>query len=561
MPASTRRCGCGVDLSGGARLKCGAEVLPVVCTTTSDNISSCSRRTQLQSPPNLSAHVHKHPTMKRRLSEDLDSHIYSCSTVAKCRRIQRAEVAGVSPPPSNPSSQTLAPAEGSPLTAVAQDEEILNWLISCDASPGPSPTAETMAAPPTPRSATHNLNDGGRRTARRSARARSHVSRTPSPVKKPTPQSYRRGNMRYAGLYVDHLDQLPPAIDDETRGIFGAELAQQDTQAQTQPEIQAHLAVLTATYQAESRLNARECALEGNWKNSLFTLMRNIALLAPGTLCLNMSEKAWISDLKPAAPPLDELRDAGEEGDSGLRTPSAAPIPSSSASIESDSAAAAAVAATNPGESFLGHVPSLPPSTYSSTYSQSITTASSLNASDPFHISTPKPDITVGLEEANFSRLHQRRLVDYQTSRTVLSDPHAAFMGMRFPFLIVETKGLSVHGNLVNAQNQAAIGGASMLRILKDLDETTFAHPTSPPLCFSIVTEGPAHELWVHFEHEESFHMEALKSWRMTRARDVEELVRALANIMEWGRGRFRAGVMAKLDSQPVSTSGERSEW
>jgi hypothetical protein len=56
-------------------------------------------------------------------------------------------------------------------------------------------------------------------------------------------------------------------------------------------------------------------------------------------------------------------------------------------------------------------------------------------------------------------------------------------------------------------------------------------------------------------------HMEALRSWRMTRASDVEELVRAQANIMEWGRGRFRAGVMATLDSPPVSTSGERSEW
>ncbi|KAF3029584.1 hypothetical protein E8E11_000352 [Didymella keratinophila] len=133
-------------------------------------------------------------------------------------------------------------------------------------------------------------------------------------------------------------------------------------------------------------------------------------------------------------------------------------------------------------------------------------------------------------------------------------------MGMRFPFLIVETKGLSVHGNLVSAQNQAAISGASMLRILKDLEETTDSHPTSPPLCFSIVTEGPAHELWVHFEYEEAFHMEALKSWRMTRASDVEEFVRALVSIMEWGRGRFRDGILARLDSQPAVAGGLNRE-
>ncbi|UPX12651.1 uncharacterized protein EKO05_0003192 [Ascochyta rabiei] len=503
--------------------------------------------------------------MKRRLSDNHDSQDPLNSTVvAKCRRIQRADGTGASPPPSNPSSQTLDPAEAPPSTAAAQDKRILQWLDSCDASPEPSPAIETMAAPPTPRSAaTQNPSDGQRRAARRSVRARTHTLRTPSPSKKPTPQSYRRGNMRYASVYVDHLDHLPPAVDVEVRRIFGlqslAELAQPHTQANTQPETQARLAALAATYKAESRLNARECSLEGNWKGSIFSLMRNLALLAPGTLCLNMSEKAWIPDLKPAAPSLDGLQEAGEEGNSGLRDPSAAPTPIVSGLVDFNSPAAAAVTAVGPNTSFPGDIPSLAPSIYSSTYSQSITTTTSLNASDPFHISTPKPDITVGLEETNFSLLHQRRLVHHQQSGTVLSDPHAAFMGMRFPFLIVETKGLSVNGNLVSAQNQAAIGGACMLRILKDLDETTDSHPTSPPLCFSIVTEGPAHELWIHFEHEGAFHMEALKSWRMTRANDVDELVRALAGIMEWGRGTFRAGVVARLDSQPGTMSDEHT--
>lgn len=506
--------------------------------------------------------------MKRRLSDNHDSHILLHGTVvaAKCRRIQRFDIASTSPPPSNPSSQTFA--EAPPSTAAAQDEKILHWLDSCDASPEPLPAIETMAEPPTPRSATLNLNGTGRRTARRPARARSHTSRTPSPSKKPTPQSYRRGNMRYACVYVDHFDQLPAAIDGEARRILGlqswAELAQPDTQAQTQPETQARLAALAATYQAESRLNARECSLEGNWKSILFTLMRNIALLAPGTLCLDMSEKAWISDLKPAAPSLEGLQEVGEEGDSDLRISSAAPTPSASTLIDFNSPATAAVTTVSPNASFPGRVPSLPPSkyscTYSSVYSQSTTTTTSLNASDPFHISTPKPDITVGLEETDFSLLHQRRLVNYQKSGTILSDPHAAFMGMRFPFLVVETKGLSVHGNLVSAQNQAAISGASMLRILKDLSETTDSHPTSPPLCFSIVTEGPAHELWVHFEHDEAFHMEALKSWRTTRLSDVEEFVRALVSIMEWGRGRFRDGILARLDSQPTVAGGEHGE-
>jgi hypothetical protein len=94
-------------------------------------------------------------------------------------------------------------------------------------------------------------------------------------------------------------------------------------------------------------------------------------------------------------------------------------------------------------------------------------------------------------------------------------------MGIRFPFLIVEAKSLSLNGSLISAQNQAAISGASMLRILKDLSyqaacsaktdlnsgfqtlDSGFTSLSTMPvglhstlaLCFSIVTEGPVHEL------------------------------------------------------------------
>ncbi|KAF2450855.1 hypothetical protein P171DRAFT_503628, partial [Karstenula rhodostoma CBS 690.94] len=86
----------------------------------------------------------------------------------------------------------------------------------------------------------------------------------------------------------------------------------------------------------------------------------------------------------------------------------------------------------------------------------------------PYHISTPKPDITVGLAHTAFAQPHQRRLVD-QASASILSDPYVADMGVRFPFMVVETKGLSLSGSLISGQNQAAISGACMLTILKDL--------------------------------------------------------------------------------------------
>jgi hypothetical protein len=74
--------------------------------------------------------------------------------------------------------------------------------------------------------------------------------------------------MQEVGIYVDRLGQLPPAINGQARRIFRLQLwdkaAQPDMGGQTQLDTQAPLAALAAVYQAESRLNARDCALEGN---------------------------------------------------------------------------------------------------------------------------------------------------------------------------------------------------------------------------------------------------------------------------------------------------------
>jgi hypothetical protein len=150
-------------------------------------------------------------------------------------------------------------------------------------------------------------------------------------------------------------------------------------------------------------------------------------------------------------------------------------------------------------------------------------------------------------------------------------------MGIRFSFLVVEVKGLSLSGSLTSAQNQAAISGASILRILKDLSYRAACNAstdldsgfqalglgltsssTTPVglhstlvLCFPIVIEGPVHELWVHFEHEGAFHMEFLQSWRTTRERDAREHVYFLARIMGRGKGSFIDCTVEKLDKVP----------
>lgn len=159
----------------------------------------------------------------------------------------------------------------------------------------------------------------------------------------------------------------------------------------------------------------------------------------------------WNSELVPKGLSPDNDRD---EVSSGVRTPSLA---------QAALPAFNPTDVTTPAAGFVGPVPHLPPST------SSATPTTSTEAADPYYISTPKPDITIGLAHAGFPSRFQWRLIDHQASGSILSDPHTADMGIRFPFLIAETKGLSSNGSLVSAQNQAAISGASMLIILEDL--------------------------------------------------------------------------------------------
>lgn len=83
------------------------------------------------------------------------------------------------------------------------------------------------------------------------------------------------------------------------RQILGFELWEDRgaaaTGADSLSQAAAHLARLTATFQAESRRNARECLLEGDWKASLNGLVRSLADLWPGALRTQMSEKGKLA--------------------------------------------------------------------------------------------------------------------------------------------------------------------------------------------------------------------------------------------------------------------------
>lgn len=179
---------------------------------------------------------------------------------------------------------------------------------------------------------------------------------------------------------------------------------------------------------------------------------------------------------------------------------------------------------------------------------------------DKLQLSTPKPDVTVGLASdaiKNALDLPQDILLRLQTDpnnpQPLVSDPHQVPLGLRFPFQIVEAKGLNAGGNLIHAQNQAAVAAASALNILNDLHDRASlalrAHVDfeTPTIVFSVATEGPTHELWVHHQAANEYHMSCLQSWRTTLPGHAEFFVESLERIMRWGARKFKDDVVERV--------------
>jgi hypothetical protein len=122
-------------------------------------------------------------------------------------------------------------------------------------------------------------------------------------------------------------------------------------------------------------------------------------------------------------------------------------------------------------------------------------------------------------------------------------------MGLRFPFFLVEAKGLSLAGSLVVAENQAAVSGACMLVIQRDLCASSpDTSQDAPPLCFSIVTSGPVHELCVDCRDDAGIHTSCFCIGRTTLEDDALEFVYLVVKFLDWGAGRYKQAIVKKLD-------------
>ena len=129
-------------------------------------------------------------------------------------------------------------------------------------------------------------------------------------------------------------------------------------------------------------------------------------------------------------------------------------------------------------------------------------------------VKTPRPDFTIGLRHSKISNALMKRglskfkaddfLKVLQRERKLCSDPTQNFLNVRFPILVIEGKAYATGKTVFETQNQAAVFGGCMVNLrqqLNDLFEGVFSNLRGGKtyLAFSICTEGPQIEFWVHY--------------------------------------------------------------
>ena len=188
----------------------------------------------------------------------------------------------------------------------------------------------------------------------------------------------------------------------------------------------------------------------------------------------------------------------------------------------------------------------MPPPPFSTTLTPTIT------------IKTPRPDITAGLLHSTVVNALVARGLDkveasgilcaLQEQRVLCSDTVRHALPIRFPYMVVEGKSYSTGKPVYEAQNQAATSGGCMTNlqhILTDLTERASpgSYYSKVPLAFSICTEGPYMELWVHYATSTKgvrmYNMNILRTCHASIKKGVVEFITAVDRVMSWARTEF----------------------
>lgn len=176
-------------------------------------------------------------------------------------------------------------------------------------------------------------------------------------------------------------------------------------------------------------------------------------------------------------------------------------------------------------------------------------------------VKTPCPDITTGLhhhvvaaklESVGIARPHSDELLkDLQHEKAFISCPAQSALLLRFPSLVVEGKSYATGKSLYEAQNQAAVSGSMMLVIQHQLSELAGSKSPNSPLAFSICSEGPVMELWVHYNTSDAsvryFKIHFLQICHASAFNTVVEFFLAVLRIMRWAKLTLLDDIAEKL--------------
>lgn len=202
-------------------------------------------------------------------------------------------------------------------------------------------------------------------------------------------------------------------------------------------------------------------------------------------------------------------------------------------------------------------------------------------AKETLSIKTPRPDISIGPKEPNLisalssalspqkftSTRATRFLEEIQSTKMKIKEgqpeetvliivPTQRPSDLVFPFCVVEGKAYSTGKQVFEAQNQAAVSGACGVKMQKRLDkvvELSTGEPLNdePQLFFSICTEGPHHELWVHYtyveDNEDKFGQVLWETCNGMLLKSVINFIFSIYKVMYWGAGPFLESVVERL--------------
>lgn len=187
-------------------------------------------------------------------------------------------------------------------------------------------------------------------------------------------------------------------------------------------------------------------------------------------------------------------------------------------------------------------------------------------------VKTPRPDFTIGLRHSTVaSALIKRGLSKYkadnllkflQREDKLCSDPTQNFLNVRFPILVIEGKAYATGKTVFEAENQAAVSGSCMTNLQRQLsglfkavfpssERTINPEGGKTPLAFSICTQGPIIEFWVHyFVLEEDMcmhHMNLLKLCYGSLADGLEDFFILLERLISWYKTDFLEEIADEL--------------